>query len=76
MHTNTAHFHLNTQATGTGKAASCGRMGGEGGGHTLSVAGCYSPCVCVIGSTVVSGIVGLLQSHPVLTQLDLGGHRG
>lgn len=36
------HFHLNKQATGRGNAASCGRMGGEGGGHTP---GCFSP-VC------------------------------
>lgn len=44
------------------------KLGGEGGGHTLSLS------LCVICTTVASWVVGLFQNHPVLTQLDLGGH--
>lgn len=52
MHADTTHFHLNTQATGRGNAASCGRMGGEGGGgHTP---GYFSP-VCHLYNCCLRG---------------------
>lgn len=39
-------FHLAMQATGRGNAASCGRIGGEGGGHSQCALCVYSSSYC------------------------------
>lgn len=39
-------FHLAMKATGRGNAASCGRIGGEGGGHSECALCVYSSSYC------------------------------